>query len=395
MKEKILIVDDDAISLEFIKIVLEDQEYEVQVSDNGLDVFDIIETFIPDIILLDIAMPDISGFELCEKLKGNSITSEIPILFISGQKTEDSILRGFEVGGVDYVNKPFNNSELIARIKTHLRIRKLQNRVKNKAEENETLLRILSHDLSNIFSGLLGFSELGLMKSEKDSDAFRYFSNILLLLDRSDELVQSVRKMIAIDSGKIKMNLQPTSLISFIQNANIIFSKKLKEKGICIITDPPNISDEILINVDSVLFQNSIFNNLISNAIKFSYPNSNICIEIIEEGKKVSLSIIDSGIGILREKIPFLFSSQKRTSSKGTNGEIGTGFGLPLVKKMADNLSININIESKHIDSYPENHGTKISLLFCWCLLFLDRMSRIWIGMVLTNGRDADGLQPW
>ncbi len=135
MLGKILIVDDDLLSLEILENILSDNQYEILSLCDSTETFETVRTFKPDLILLDIQMPKISGFDVCKKLKKDQTSTDIPILFISCLHEKEIITEGFKIGGVDYVNKPFDSAELIARVKTHLKIRKLQQSLSKKVIE--------------------------------------------------------------------------------------------------------------------------------------------------------------------------------------------------------------------------------------------------------------------
>lgn len=130
MKKKnkmlILVVDDNPQNLQFLGNLLSENGYEVAVAENGIQAMDFVNNKNPDLILLDIIMPEMNGFEVCKKIKSNKSTMHIPIIFLTARNDTDSIVEGFEVGGTDYVTKPFNKIELLARVKTHIEVKILR-----------------------------------------------------------------------------------------------------------------------------------------------------------------------------------------------------------------------------------------------------------------------------
>ncbi|MEA1973310.1 MAG: response regulator, partial [Candidatus Cloacimonadota bacterium] len=255
MKEKILVVDDDLNSIEHISILLRSKGYNVKQCLDGTKVIEELESFTPDMILLDIVMPNISGYDICEEIKDDIRYSEIPVMFISGLSDHEEKIKGFEVGGVDYVNKPYNVYELSARIKTHLRIKRLQRNLKNKVNENETLLRIMSHDLANIFNAVGGYAELGELFNKDNAKNLKYFSAISKQTERANELVNSVKEMTAIDSGKVELVLEQVSIAMIINNAKDTFYKKLNDKNLTLKTIPEVIDNSMTINAEPISFQ--------------------------------------------------------------------------------------------------------------------------------------------
>ncbi len=125
----VLIVDDNPRNLQFLGSILVENEYDLAVSTNGIQVFEFLKNKKPDIILLDIMMPEMDGYEVCEKLKTDPNTKDIPVIFLTAKSDMSDIIRGFEVGAVDYVTKPFNSAELLARTKTHIALKRAREEI--------------------------------------------------------------------------------------------------------------------------------------------------------------------------------------------------------------------------------------------------------------------------
>ncbi len=138
-KSKILIVDDNHLNIHMLEIILQKENYNVLTADNGLDGIRIAANEKPDLVLLDIMMPEVDGFEVCEKLKANPGTHDIPIIFLTAKTDTAGIVKGFELGAADYVTRPFNRVELLARIKTHMALRQSRDRVIELERKNSVL----------------------------------------------------------------------------------------------------------------------------------------------------------------------------------------------------------------------------------------------------------------
>ncbi len=123
-KPLILIVDDILNNLQIIGNTLIDEGYEISMATGGAQALEMIETVLPDLILLDIMMPEMDGFEVCRKLKEDETTREIPVIFLTAKNETEDIIKGFEVGGIDYIVKPFNSAELLARVNTYLELKR-------------------------------------------------------------------------------------------------------------------------------------------------------------------------------------------------------------------------------------------------------------------------------
>jgi PleD family two-component response regulator len=128
-QSRILIVDDSNQNVMLLGTILKKRNYLIHVAKNGVQALKIIEHEPPDLILLDILLPEMNGFEVCETLKANPRTREIPVIFLTGKTDKDDIIRGFDLGAVDFITKPFNKRELVARVAAHLRLRRLEQAV--------------------------------------------------------------------------------------------------------------------------------------------------------------------------------------------------------------------------------------------------------------------------
>lgn len=125
-KKLILIVDDNPENRKVLGTLLVNEGYEVGVANDGAQALEFLKNSIPDLVLLDVMMPELSGFEVCEKMKADRLYRHIPVIFLTAKTSTEDIVRGFDVGGVDYVQKPFNSRELLARVRTHIELKTLQ-----------------------------------------------------------------------------------------------------------------------------------------------------------------------------------------------------------------------------------------------------------------------------
>ncbi len=150
----ILIVEDNPKNIQFLGNLLMPHGYELGVAQNGIEALTFLEERLPDLILLDVMMPEMDGYQFCQKLKSNLAFSHIPVIFLTAKSQSDDIIKGFEVGGVDYVTKPFIAAELMARIKTQLEIKQLRNLIPicsycKKVRDDEGLWRELEHYINS------------------------------------------------------------------------------------------------------------------------------------------------------------------------------------------------------------------------------------------------------
>ncbi|HEO66295.1 MAG TPA: hybrid sensor histidine kinase/response regulator [Spirochaetes bacterium] len=351
---KILIVDDTPKNIQVLGKTLEQKDYEIIVAQDGLQALKVVEKTLPDLILLDIMMPKMDGFETCKRLKDNPKTKEIPIIFLTAKIEIDDLVKGFDLGAVDYITKPFNSKELLRRVETHLELKRKSESLEWSNQNNRELIHILCHDLTNP----IGFIEGVLQLTDQDPFIFQEMKKSLwTAVKNSINIIDQVRKMQALTEGKYELDLNLVPLKLFIQESMEILKPKLIAKNLELVID---IDDHLEVMVERTSFSNSVINNLLTNAIKFSYPNTKIYMSAIHKTDQVTLSIKDEGMGMPKGLLKDLFKMNKSTTRPGTVGEKGTGFGMPLVYRFVNAYGGGIEIFSKEKSHDSKDHGTQV-----------------------------------
>ncbi len=182
-KSKILIVDDTPQNIEVIINIL-NNEFSLIVAKDGRQALHVIEKLIPDLILLDVSMPEMDGFEVCKLIKNNPNTKDVPIIFLTARAESDDIIKGFMVGGADYVTKPFRIEELKARMNIHLKLRQKELQLQELNATKDRFFSIIAHDLKNPFSGLIGITDI-ILKNRKIMSQEKLDEMIRILHDSS------------------------------------------------------------------------------------------------------------------------------------------------------------------------------------------------------------------
>ena len=175
---KILVVDDSAFDLQLVDWILQEKNYNTIAANNGTEALQLLNTLIPDLILLDIMLPDINGFEICKKIKTVENLKDVPVIFFTSLSNVEDIVKGFEAGGVDYVTKPFNKDELLVRIQNHLELISSKRKIEFQARElrhansmKDKMFSVISHDLRSPLGSLkltLDFIASGVLKPDDD-----------------------------------------------------------------------------------------------------------------------------------------------------------------------------------------------------------------------------------
>lgn len=352
--QQILIVDDTPQNIKVLGQILSEEGYRIIIANNGIQTLKVVEKIIPDLILLDIMMPEMDGFETCRRLKENSITSEIPVIFLTAKVENDDIIKGFDLGAVDYITKPFNPSELLRRVKTHLELKEKTSKLIESNKNNQELIHILTHDLNNPISSIYSVLKM----ADYDTEILNKLKGMLqIAVDNSLSIINNVRQASSIEDGKLRLELEYFNLKPLIDESLLILDKKINEKRIKINLSVP---DSLIVLIERGAFINSVLSNIISNAVKFSNFDSVIDVSAEKVKNEVLVTVRDHGIGMPEGILNNLFNMKKPTSRKGTNGEIGTGYGMPLVKKFIDKLKGRIEVST--LEKPDENHGTTVRI---------------------------------
>jgi signal transduction histidine kinase len=374
----VLIVDDTIYNIQLLSLMLIRQGYKVYQATSGLEALDKVNEQLPDIILLDIRMPDINGYEVCTRLKSNPITKDIPIIFISSIEEPSEKVEAFSVGGVDYISKPFQLIEVLARIETHLRLCSLQKKLQEQNEQLQLSAEVLSRSLKHE-------RELSQMKTDFISVVSHEFRTPLTTIQSASELLEyyewtkeekveqlhqiqsEVKHMTALmedvlflsrsNTNKAKLSLTKFDLLSFISqllrqmqrtfaqeytlNSSIyIYSSNTSIENLHFQNDLPTL----IVKMDEKLLR-QILTNLLTNAIKYSPQNKIVDFQLTVEQDQVVFVISDHGIGIPDEDLEHLFGAFHRGKNVGILP--GTGLGLSIVKNCIDIHDGSISVESQ------------------------------------------------
>lgn len=358
---KILVVDDQPNNLKVIANVLND-EYKLFVANSGKNALLVLESEQPNLILLDVMMPEMNGFEVCERIKQNENIKDIPIIFLTAKSDIEDIQRGFEVGAVDYITKPFNLIELKARVKNHIDLYNSQYELKllnERLSASENVLKlandtknkffsIIAHDLKSPFSGFMGLSDM--LANNMDKMKPEMIKTISKTMNEESQriynLLENLLEWSNTQIGLSDVNLVQIDLLelstgvinTFLQNANF---KNIKLNN--------NIQKDTRVFADNYML-NTVFRNLISNAIKFTRQNGQINISTIENTVNRTFTVVieDNGIGMKEVVLKHIFDIGSKHTSLGTANEKGSGLGLVLCKEFIEKMGGRIFVDSEY-----------------------------------------------
>lgn len=336
----VLIVDDNSNNVKIIAITLRELNYKLVIATSGQSAIDMVDKTRPDLVLLDIMMPGMDGYETCEIIKSKKENENLPIIFLTALNDKSNIIRGFEVGGVDYITKPFNKEELISRVKTHLELKFTQDELQKTSDYlynlnslKDKMFSVIGHDLrSPLGSVKMTLEYLSETVTETTGEELKI--TVDLLLKTTDEVFSLLENLLGwakSQSGNIALNKEPIDLVDLVYKIYLLNKGNLKYK---------NISFNMEIEPGSVIFADlntitSVFRNLLSNAIKFTPEGGVITIKSKLIANLVEIEFRDTGVGIPEENIPKLFDSNQHLTTYGTNRESGSGLGLNLCNDFA------------------------------------------------------------
>lgn len=335
---KILIVDDVMSNVLLLKVLLTNEKFAIATASNGRQALEQVEKENPDLVLLDVMMPDMSGFEVAQHLKSNPQTAEIPIIFLTALNSTADIVKGFQVGANDFISKPFNKEELIIRVTHQISLVAAKRLILSKTEElqrtiagRDKLYSVIAHDLRSPMGSIkmvlnmlilnLPFEKIGAEMYELLTMANQTTEDVFSLLDN---LLKWTKSQI----GKLNVVYQDVDLVEVTDGVIEIFSMVASLKKIRIREMKP---ERMMVNADIDMLK-TVVRNLLSNAIKFSKENSEILVKMEEVNGMAVVSVQDHGCGISEEGQKKLLHADTHFSTFGTNNEEGSGQGLLLCK---------------------------------------------------------------
>lgn len=358
-KYTVLIVDDVPENIQVISSILYQKDLNILIAQRGREALRIASRRPPDLILLDIIMPGMNGFEVCERLKNTPETKEIPIIFLTAKTQPEDIVRGFEIGAVDYVTKPFNPSELLSRVFTHLELKKSRDII---TEQNEQLaiqniklrelnatrdkfFSIIAHDLKNPFSTLIFLSELlaNEMKNYSFDEIEKYAQMVYQASKQGFNLLENLLEWSRSQTGVMTFHPENVSLRRIIAQNTGALESRAKNKQITIQFEIP---EDTFVFAD-VEMTATIIRNLVSNALKFTERGGAVNICAKDTRNSIEITVSDTGVGIKEEDIPKLFRIDIHHSTSGTARERGTGLGLILCKEFVEKHDGKIWVDSE------------------------------------------------
>ena len=348
---KILIVDDVVSNVLLLKILLTNEKFQVCTANNGTMCIEMARKEHPDLILLDVMMPDMNGFDTATVLKKEEGTKDIPIIFLTALNTPQDLVHGFQVGASDFLTKPFNKEELVMRVTQQISLVAAKRIIEKQNQElratltnRDKMYSVIAHDLRSPMASIRMVLNLVVASASPETVGQELYT----LLDQANreseevhDLLDNLLKWTKSQTGRLTVVKQDLDLNDIIPGVVEIFEAIAYTKRIKL--DLQKTEAPLVVNADNDMLK-TVVRNFLSNAIKFSPEDSSIEIIMATEGEMAKVSVRDHGVGIAADRIGSIF--HKGETTYGTGGEEGSGLGLQLCQDFARKNGGDCTVES-------------------------------------------------
>jgi len=371
MKHKILIIDDSIVKLELTKTALT-RNYDVIMSSSGKEALALLQEEMPDLILLDIEMPEMNGYEVIKTLKETDRTKNIPVIFLTSRSDEESELYGLSLGAIDYIITPFSTPLLLKRLELHLslveqkkelrsfneNLRELVNERTEKLRyalvaaevadnEKATFLSNISHELRTPLNGIIGFSELA-QSNDSLNKVKDYIGRIRENAGWLCDILINILDIPNIESANFKLDMISFELQEILTTCQSVITPMAEEKGLSLFCNIDPDSNVKILGDPARLRQ--VIMSLLSNAVKFTNEGTIELLVSVTDFDKDSITIDfevnDSGIGISHDKIERIIEPFMQSDNSSTRRVGGIGLGLTIAKKIIECMGGKLKVES-------------------------------------------------
>ena len=348
---KILIVDDVVSNVLLLKILLTNEKFQVCTASNGKQCIEVAQNEHPDLILLDVMMPDLNGFDTAVILKKDPSTQEIPIIFLTALNNPNDLVKGFQVGANDFLTKPFNKEELVMRVMHQIQLVAAKRIIVRQNEElkrtisnRDKMYSVIAHDLRSPMASIRMVLNLAVNVVSPEIVGDEIFG----LLDKANresedthDLLDNLLKWTKSQTGRLNVVYQDLDLDDIVPGVVDIFKMIAEMKKIDLKYLPAE--EKLIVRADNDMIK-TIIRNFLSNAVKFTPAGKGIEVFYTREGDFARVSVRDHGVGVEPERVETIF--HKGETTYGTGGEEGSGLGLQLCQDFARKNGGEAKVES-------------------------------------------------
>jgi signal transduction histidine kinase len=336
MKKQILIVEDEQDTVELLRYNLEKENYKTLIACNGEEAIEVAQSRMPDLILLDIMLPELNGWEVCKILRESIKGKLVPIIMMTALSDEQSRIKGLTLGADDYLTKPFSLKELLLKVRNHIDRQQMIEYLRSREQEQDTSLRYLVHELQNAMTAIGGFSSLALRKE----DPATYLRTIKTSAAHVQSLLNDASLLARLEKTGETLPAEQVDIAALVSEVVDLFRDQAKIRRIEIVT--VNAGAELVKGNKTAMRQ--VLANLLSNAIKYSAFGRRICICFDARNNWIDISIKDDGGGIPHDELSRIFEKYYRVA--GSKNAKGAGLGLYIVKLLTEAMGGKVTVVS-------------------------------------------------
>ncbi|MFT5410034.1 MAG: two-component system sensor histidine kinase/response regulator [Verrucomicrobiales bacterium] len=342
----VLVVDDQERNVQVLGTTLSNAGFQVMAASSGQQALKRVAAHVPDLVLLDILMPGMDGFEVCKRLQSDPETAGLPVIFISAADEGDVIVRALAAGGVDYVTKPFNSDELLARVRTHIELKRSRDVMRNLISQREEFIAMMAHDLKSPLGGAkLSIELLAEMADRIGDKPARLAGTARDGIGRALDLIEGFLGDAESALTDLNIRCARIDLASCVAEAISRHQQAAARKRITIEWERSEVDALVQGDAEAI---GRVLDNLLSNAVKFSFPERRVWIKL--DAARGKVVVRDEGPGFTAEDRTSLFVNFQRLSAKPTAGEPSTGLGLSSAKRLVEAMRGSLELSEGYSD---------------------------------------------
>lgn len=343
-KPVVLVVDDEAVNFDVIEILLFREGYDLHYRNSGKSAIAELSEIKPDIIMLDVMMPEMDGIEVCQQIKNLKQWQHIPIIIITALSDKEDLARCLDIGADDFISKPINSAELRARTRSMLRIKFQHDRIQETMRSHEEMMQTIVHDLRNPLVGILLGCE-SLKSLDMSAKALQRIDRISKTADQMHHLIDDILTIGRIEANKLVLDLTELDLVEIIKSVTVDFEAIALSREVQLLSE---FSVETARIFGDIHIVRRLISNLIDNAIKFSPQKSSIIIKVdrlpenSDRGDLIKIQVIDCGSGVSPEQTQVIFKKYEVGDILVGVSQIGLGLSFCKMAVEAHNGSISV-----------------------------------------------------
>jgi two-component system, sensor histidine kinase and response regulator len=347
---KVLVVDDEPQNVMLLQDLLEARGYRVLTAGDGQNGLVLAGEHNPDVVLLDVMMPRLSGFDVCRRLKAEASTAMIPVLLVTALDAREDRLAGIDAGASDFISKPIDSADLVLRVRNAVATKRLHDQLSTQLRRlqeleaaRDTLTQMIVHDLRSPLTGLMGYIELlgTIARETGNAEALEYTADAQAIAGRLTEMVSQVLDVSRLEAGRMPLSVAETDLVLLLPAA--VGGLGVTPAGVKVIYELPN--EPVPVSCDAAVI-GRVVANLVGNAYKFTRRDGEVRIGLVQHNGRVRFSVTDQGPGVAPEHRERIFEKFGQVPSSGSAGARSSGLGLTFCKLAVEAHRGEVGVES-------------------------------------------------